>query len=878
MSEEELIRGSGRGGKNRGSSGGASEADNTLFSVSKARIVDLISEGEISGLINGSKSIYLNETPIQDRDGEFNFPDIVYTAMVGTNDQAHIPGFSGTEQETVINVQVKKDAPGAIIRSFSSSTVDAVRVLVYTPGLTHTQDSGSLVGSSVDFDITIRKDSDAWSSGISISKSFEGKTTAKYERSYRIDIPSAWKTAGFTQIYIKVTRTTDDYDGAQTNNETWFGSFTEIIDNKLSYPNSALIAMQIDARQFSSIPSRGYEIKGVKIKIPSNYTPYDGGHCSIAGYYRKDRCEAAVDSDDTDGVWSGTAEGANLYSGVWDGTFTTGWTSNPAWILYDICTDERYGLGRWLQDAQMDKWALYEVARYCDAIDNSGNFVGVDNGWGGKEARFTCNLYLQGREEAYKVLNDIASTFRGLLYWQQGQITPVQDTPKDPVMLFSAANVIDGIFTYSGTAKKARHNVAHVTWNNPEDFYRQNIEYVEDAAGIVNANSQIFSTEVIAVGCTSQSQAKRVGKWILFTEKNETETVSFSTGLEGAVARPGDVIKIADSHRAGIRYGGRVSPGSTISTINLDSPTGVIDGKTYTLSLLQSEKACVRDGAKQTLVSSTTTAAATNKLIDTTQYFTSSLLGTTITRSLNNDTATVTAVDSTTQLTLNSNLMASGEAYTYQITGEEACVNANINNEWRPYVWVEKRDVVTPSATASVSTLSVTSSFVTTPTTSHMWILEEIGTAEAEEFRVLTVKEAEPNILEISALKYHAAKYNSIESNVSFSPKSTSKLPKLDDPIPEPTNLRITEELYKDSRNTIRNRVTFNWDAPVTPGTSTLYPYIASYYAEWRRKILTTPISYTNWAPLGESVTTNITIDDAPAGTVEFRVRTRRVF
>ncbi len=576
MSNKDWIRGAG-GGKG-GGGGAAIEDDDTLFSDSKARIIDLLSEGEIVGLLNAEKSIYLNETPLQDSAGGSNFDDVAYITREGTNSQTHIPGFAGTENSVGVGIIVTKVPPGAITETFSSTTVDAIRVIIHTPSLLDAEnDKGDLHGSTVSFKIYIEKDNDgSWI--LAKTDSFTGKTSAKYERAYRIDIPATWKSSGFTSIAIKVERTSDDASSTKIQNKIFFSSYAKIIDNKLRYPNSAIIATQVDARQFTSIPNRAYEIKGVKIKVPSNYTPYDPGHCSLAGYRRQDRCTQAG------GTWIGTSPGGTLYTGSWDGTFDT---------------DDRYGLGKWLSANQMDKWSLYEIGKYCDAVDNSGNFIGVDDGWGNKEARFTCNLYLQGREEAFKVLNDISSVFRGMIYWQQGQISAIQDAPKDPVMNFSDANVIDGIFTYEGTSRKQRHNVAHVTWNNPEDFYRQNVEYVEDAPGIVNANNQIFSTSIVAVGCTSQGQARRVGKWVLYTERHETETVTFTTGMEGAVIRPGDLIKIADSHRAGIRYGGRIAAGSTTTTIKLDAPTSVTTAKLYKLSLINTEEACIQSGVKQ---------------------------------------------------------------------------------------------------------------------------------------------------------------------------------------------------------------------------------------------------------------------------------------
>jgi len=292
--------------------------------------------------------------------------------------------------------------------------------------------------------------------------------------------------------------------------------------------------------------------------------------------------------------------------------------------------------------------------------------------------------------------------------------------------------------------------------------------------------------------------------------------------MEGTGVRPGDLIKIADPSRAGVRYGGRVASTSTEYLIKLDSSTPVSSGRTYKMSLINTEAACVRDGVKQS---------------ETTQ---------------------------------------------------ETCLNAHVDNEWKPYVWVEQRTVNTVSTTESVTELGVTSPFTNTPTSTYMWILEEIGTVEAQDFRVLSLRESESNIYEVSALKYHEAKYDLIEDNIEFSAKSTSSLPDPSEVVPEPRSLEVSEELYTDSRNSIRNRATFSWQPPYSPiaggsgelpglpggESAVLYPYVASYYVEWRR----TAPTITNWMSLGETTSTSINIDDAPAGNLEFRVKTRRVY
>lgn len=362
-----------------------------------------------------------------------------------------------------------------------------------------------------------------------------GKTTSKYERSHRIEL------TGNAPWDIRVRRITADSTSASLQNKTFFESYTEIIDGKFRYPNSAIVGIKIDSSQFSSIPRRAYELNLLKVKVPSNYNPE-------------------------------TRE----YTGIWDGTFKVSWTDNPAWCFYDLVTNTRYGLGDFIDESQVDKWILYSIGRYCDEL--------VDDGFGGKEPRYTCNIYLQTKEEAFNVINSMASIFRGMPYWSSGSITLGFDAPSDPVAQFSNSNVINGIFTYSGSSLKARHTVALVTWNDPEDFYRQKVEYVEDADGI--ARFGIVQTDIVAVGCTSRGQANRVGRWLLFTEQNETETVTFRTGLDGNLVRPSQVIQIADEMRAGSRRGGRIVSGAINNItvdMDIDSISGIVGG---TLSVI----------------------------------------------------------------------------------------------------------------------------------------------------------------------------------------------------------------------------------------------------------------------------------------------------
>lgn len=487
----------------------------TLRSRAYARILDLVSEGEIEGLVNGAKSIYLDGTPLQNPDGSFNFQNVTYDTRTGTNTQTYIPGFGGVESETTVNTEVKASA--SIVRTISDADVNAVRVTVSLPALYFQNSQGDLEGQSVQIAIDVQPSGGSYAEVL--ADTISGKTTSKYQRSYRVPL------TGTGPWNIRLRRITADTTNPRLQNKTFWDSFTAIIDSKLRYPNSALVSMRFDASTFSGVPVRAYDLKLKRVQVPSNYN-------------------AAT----------------RTYTGAWNGTFQTAWTDNPAWCFYDLVTNTRYGLGEFIDPAQVDKWALYAIGQYCDEL--------VDDGLGGTEPRFTCNLYLQSRAEAYKVVQDMASCFRSMVYWASGSLTLAQDAPSDPVALFTQANVVEGQFSYSGSSAKARHTVALVTWNDPADLYAQKVEYVEDQDAI--ARFGVVPTEVVAIGCTSRGQAARVGRWLLYSERYESETVTFQTGVEGAVARPGQVIKVADASRAGVRLGGRVRS-ATASAITTDA-------------------------------------------------------------------------------------------------------------------------------------------------------------------------------------------------------------------------------------------------------------------------------------------------------------------
>ncbi|EPL03868.1 host specificity protein J [Pseudomonas sp. CF161] len=515
------------------------EAPDSLQSTAYARILDLVSEGEIRGLASGMRSVFLDETPLSNADGGINFSGVTLDARAGSQDQLHIPGFPAVESEISIGVELRYGQPW--VRAVTNLQLSAVRIRLSVPRLAQTNTSnGDTNGYTVQYLIEVATDGGAYVPVL--TSAFSGKTSTKYERSHRVDLPPA--TSGWQ---VRVTRQTQNSTSSAVADTTNIDAITEVIDAKLRYPGSAIIGLQFDASQFQSIPTRSFDLYGRIIKVPSNY-----------------------DAEN------------RIYTGVWDGSFKTAWTDNPAWIFYDLLLHFRYGLGHLLNAGQVDKWELYRIGQYCDQP--------VPDGKGGTEPRFTCNLFLSVRADALKVLQDLATTFRGMAYWAAGSVMAVADIPEDPVYTYSNANVIEGKFGYFGSAKKSRYTVALVSWNDPTDFYRQKVEYVDDQAGITRYGIQ--QTEITATGCTSQAQAQRVGKWALLTNRLETESVGFSVGLDGTLARPGQIIRIADNDRAGRRIGGRLRS-STINTLVLDADVKAYPGDTITI-IMPSGKAVSR--------------------------------------------------------------------------------------------------------------------------------------------------------------------------------------------------------------------------------------------------------------------------------------------
>lgn len=487
------------------------EQPDNLESKQILTVVDLLCEGEIDGPKEGLKSVYLNDTPIQSSTGAYNFKGIDAEWVSGSQAQLPLEGFPATENEIPVGLSVKKATP--IVRTITDKNIDRLRVTVGTSALYQQKDNGDVVGTSVNLEISVEENGE-WK--VRSKVEIKGKTRSQFLRSIIIaDLPA-------TPFNVRVSRITNDSDSIKLANATLWSSYTEIYDIKLSYPNTAVAGLKFDSSQFQGVPRRNYLIRGMIVKIPTNYFPE-------------------------------TRE----YKGMWDGSFKTGWTDNPAWVLYDIIINKRYGLGSKVGSFGVDKFQLYSISRYCDAL--------VPNGFGGKEPRFTCNMYITTQRQAYDVINDLCSIFRAMPVWDGTKLTAIVDRASDPVAIYTNANVVDGIFNYSSSAKKDRHNAVHVKYLDKENGWRGATEYVADDKSITKNGLNVRQIEAFA--CTSRGQAHRIGKWIIETEKLEKQSVTFSLGREGLRHLPGDIVIIVDNGQNPARIGGRIKQidGNTVT-------------------------------------------------------------------------------------------------------------------------------------------------------------------------------------------------------------------------------------------------------------------------------------------------------------------------
>jgi len=589
---EIALSGSGGGGGGKKGGDGPTEDPESLRSRSEASFVGIISEGEIFGFepgVDPLTKITLDGTPIKNFDGSFNYGvdtfftgsaatangkgnlipaisqslptlqrgtitgqvnSLVIDYRVGTQNQDPMPGFDDVRAEQSVGLRLAR-VSGPISKTTLASNFNRIRIRVGVGALFYIdKESGDVKGRTVTFNIKIKPigGSDFVNENIAITGKSRGPVDFEYE----------YKLSGNGPWVVTLERLTEDPNTTSISDDLFFKGIVGIIDRSFRYPNTSVLGIKIGAENFTSVPQIALEGYGLVMKIPSNYNPF-----------------------------------TRTYSGVWDGTFQSNWTNNPAWVFYALLTNKRFGAGEFIDESQVDRYSLLPIAQYCDEL--------VPDGKGGLEPRMTFNAYITDRGEAYEVLNALAAAFRGLTYFAEGTVVAIQDRPKAVSKIFSPANVIQEVddsgavtgpcFVYEGSARKARKTVALVSWNDPSDNYKEKIEYVEDVAGI--ARYGIQELEVRSLGTTSQGQAQRVGRWMLLTNLLETGTVSFKVATQGCFVLPGDIIGISDPARQGKRFSGRIVE-ATASAVTIDAPFDILAGKAYSLMVI------LADGSTQT--------------------------------------------------------------------------------------------------------------------------------------------------------------------------------------------------------------------------------------------------------------------------------------
>lgn len=513
-------------GKGGGSQHTPYEQPDNLKSKQKISIIDCIGEGPIEGPVNGLQSVLLKMTPAVDSNGNSNVNGMNLQWVAGENEQPALTGFEGSGVEVAVNTEIKQNAP--LTRTITSANIDRLRFTFGVSALLEARDNGDRVATSVAMQIQIQRDS-AWVTERNVT--ITGKTNSQYLNALVIDnLPPR-------PFNIRMVRNTEDSHSDRLQNKTLWASFTEIIDVKQRYPNTAVVGLTFDSEQFGSeLPARNYHIRGRILQVPANYDP-----------------------------------ATRSYTGIWDGSFKPAYSDNPAWCLYDMLTHPRYGLGRRIGLSDVDKWALYTLSQYADTL--------VPNGYGSTEPRMTCNGYITTKRAAYDVINDFCSIMRCMPVWNGTRLTFVQDRPTDKVWTYTNANVVKGVFTYTFSPKKSRHNAVLVRWINPDNGWQEDFEYVSDDLAI--AEQGLNQLDVDAFCCTSRGQAHRHALWILTTEKYEIQTVAFKVAAEGLRHLPGDVFEVADNDYAASMIGGRLlSINTENKQITLDREVMLPAGKT----------------------------------------------------------------------------------------------------------------------------------------------------------------------------------------------------------------------------------------------------------------------------------------------------------
>ncbi|MEE9944089.1 MAG: phage tail protein [Pseudomonas asiatica] len=508
-----------------GAKGGSSkpktpvEAPDSLQSTNIGKILIAVGEGEFDGAPT-DRDIFLDNTPIVDTSGNVNFPGVKWEWRPGSVEQDYIQGIPAIENETTVNVELRSDNPFA--RALSNTQLSAVRVRMVWPRLAQQDSSGNTNGYRIEYAIDIATDGGAYVEAH--LGAVDGKTTNGYQRSVRVNLPKA--TSGWM---LRVRRITPNANSGTVADTMTIAGYTEIIDQKLRYPNTALLYIEFDAQQFQNIPAVTVKCKAKRWPVPTNYDPV-----------------------------------TRTYTGVWDGTFKQAWTNNPAFATYGICVEDRFGLGKRIKSWMVDKWEMYRIAQYCDQL--------VPNGQGGQEPRYLCDLNLQGRAEAWTLLRDLSAIYRGMVYWAHGSLFMQADMPRaqDIDYVFTRANVIDGEFVYGGAERNTHYSRALVSYDNPANNYDTDVIPVTDLA--LQRRYRDRPVEISAIGCTRASEAQRRGKWALLSNSQD-RTVTFKTGMEGRIPLPGYVIPVADELVAGRPNGGRITAAAgRVVTLDRDTP------------------------------------------------------------------------------------------------------------------------------------------------------------------------------------------------------------------------------------------------------------------------------------------------------------------
>ncbi|HEJ4840474.1 TPA: host specificity protein J, partial [Pseudomonas aeruginosa] len=506
------------------------EAPDSLRSVAMAKILLAVGEGEFAG-VPSERDIYLDNTPLMDPSGNLNFPNVKWEWRAGAVDQNYIPGIPAVENETSVNVELRSDTPW--VRSLSNTQLSAVRLRFAWPALQQQDTNGNIGGYRIEYAVDLATDGGAYQEVL--REAVDGKTTTRYERSRRIDLPVA--TNGWQ---VRVRRLTPNQNNNRIADTMLVAGYTEVIDAKLRYPNTALLYVEFSAEQFSNIPAVTVDCRGRKVQVPSNYDPE-----------------------------------TRAYLGIWDGTMKQAWTDNPVWHTYDIVTNDRFGAGKRIKAWMVDRWEMYRISQYCDQL--------VPDGKGGQEPRHTCNLNLQSRAGAWELLRDLTAIYRGMAYWAQGQLKIQADIPRatDVDFAYTRANVIDGRFSYGSASERTRYSRALVSYDNPANNYDTDVAVATDKR--LQRRYGDNPVEVAAIGCTRESEAQRRGKWAILTNSQD-RTITFRTGMDGAIPLPGWVIPVADALLAGREIGGRVSAVAG-RVITLDRDTQAKAGDRLLLNL-----------------------------------------------------------------------------------------------------------------------------------------------------------------------------------------------------------------------------------------------------------------------------------------------------